>query len=183
MKILYLFILQILYINSQDCESQTNINTRYDCLSLSDSNNFCCYNGTTCTLVNIKDFLTNKETPGVDYNTIDCGVINKDYKSYEFKDYHPRSSKKINLDLESCGVYEPSKRKHCSDYSELTNSCCLFTEKGTTNKACYYIGQRYTGKLEKKNYNYNGKEIEYECLGVFLKRELLLIIVGILFLM
>ena len=133
--------------------NQSNIINRYDCLKYSTSEEFCCFNSTdsTCTPLNKNEIKNNPE--------LDCGVVDNNYGIYELGEYHPKHN--LNLPFRTCGEKNPGKKQDCLEYSEITNSCCLF--KDGNEKGCYYIGRKYNGELKEKQFSYNGRTIQYEC--------------------
>ena len=154
-----LFILLIIntFSSSQEddatCNS-TKATSRNDCFSISVSNGYCCYKTEegNCTSIPKKDLNNLKE--------YDCGITGENYGKYEFGQYHP-NQEADSLGFETCGKISPSKKKDCTDYSEISNSCCLFTING--KKTCLHIGRKYIGDLKEKSATIEGIEVNYEC--------------------
>ena len=65
------------------------------------------------------------------------------------------------LGFETCGKNSPKKKEDCTDYSELSNSCCLFS-KGDI-KACLHIGRKYIGDFKKTTFKIEGEDLDVEC--------------------
>ena len=56
-------------------------------------------------------------------------------------------------------------KKDCTDYSEISNSCCFFkTENG--KRACFQIGRKYIGDSKEISTNINGVSVTYECKSI-----------------
>ena len=172
-SIFLLLIVQI--INDQVCENTKKGLTRNDCFANSTSEIYCCYNGSdsSCEQVN-KNSLSNA--------TLDCGISEENYGKYEFGQYYPEQDLgDVDLGLQSCGKNKPKNRGDCTDYSQLTNSCCRFSVDGKSG--CFFIGKKYLGKIEKKKYYFNSShEIEYECNSFNLMPKLFLLFSLLLFL-
>ena len=128
--------------------------TRNDCFANSTSEEFCCYNGSdsTCYPVSKNE---------LDNNTLDCGISDLNYGKYEFGQYYP-SQTDLGLGLQSCGKPEPKHTRDCTDYSQLTNSCCRF-KKENGGSGCFFIGKKYLEKSKEKTFKFNNTDISYEC--------------------
>ena len=150
-KIIITFLLLsfIGIIINQTCENITNA-TRNDCFTLSTPKSYCCYDSD-----NSKCIEVSKENLESSYQ-YDCGISESNYGKYEFKEYHPHQE--FDLDFQHCGRPNPTKKSHCTDYSELANSCCFFKKDDKT--ACLAIGK----KSDKEgDYSYDNETIHYEC--------------------
>ena len=173
-----LFILLLINTFSFSQEDEETCNTitptsRNDCFSISVSNGYCCYKttGENCTIIQKKDLSNSKE--------YDCGITGENYGKYEFGQYHPKQEVE-SLGFVTCGKISPSKKKDCTDYSEISNSCCLFTIDG--KKTCLHIGRKYIGDLKEKSFNFEGKDVKYECKSFNIIFNLYLILLIALFL-
>ena len=173
-SIFLLLIVQIM--NDQVCGGDSGKSiTRNDCFANSTSEKYCCYDGntTSCKLVN-KNELSN--------TLFDCGISEENYGKYEFGQYYPEQDLGVDIGLQSCGKNGPKSRGDCTDYSQLTNSCCRFSVGGKSG--CFFIGKKYLGKIEKKNFKFNNSDtqIEYECNSFNLMPKLFLLFSILLFL-
>ena len=147
-----LFILSLIITFSlcqDDVEAcnTTNATSRNDCFSRSVPNGYCCFvsSNELCHYIS-KEKLQNN----INY---DCGITEERYGKYEFNQYHPpQPSAFKDLGFETCGKSNPEKKKDCTDYSEISNSCCLFS-KGN-DKACLHIGRKFIGN-SKETINLN----------------------------
>ena len=152
-KIIITFLLLsfIGIIINQTCEGMP-ATIRNDCFTLSTPKAYCCYNSadSKCYEVQREDLENNFQ--------YDCGISESNYGKYEFKEYHPHQD--FDLDFQHCGRPNPTKKSHCTDYSELANSCCFF-KKGD-KYACLAIGK----KLDKNGdyfYDIDNETIHFEC--------------------
>ena len=131
-------------------------NNRNDCFSISVSDGYCCYNseGKNCEFISKEKLKNNYK--------LDCGISEDNYEKYEFGEYHPKQDFP-EIEFQTCGTYRPQKKEDCTDYSELTNSCCLFKANG--KKGCFLIGRRFDSDLKEENsFAYNKTlTISYEC--------------------
>ena len=158
----FLYLISIIpIIKSNDCESESNLTTRYDCLKHSTSNERCCFSNSnsnsSCKLLKFEEVSKN-----VDY---DCGAKDLVYQEYDFSQYHPnQDSVSSQINFISCGKLKPSKKSQCTKYSQITNSCCFFRSGG--GQACFYIGKKYTGPHKKM---YMNGDVSFECSSMFLK--------------
>ena len=173
---LFILILIITFSLSQEEEAACNdkkASSRNDCFAISVPNGYCCYKQAeeNCTFIT-KDELKKK-------SDLDCGITDEYYGKYEFGQYHPKQDSD-NLGFETCGKYNPSKKGDCTDYSEISNSCCLFTIGG--KKTCLHIGRKYVGDFKKKSFTINSTQVEYECKSFNLILNLYSILLIILFL-
>ena len=155
--LLFILILIIKFSLSQEDEAECTSKeptSRNDCFAISVPNGYCCYkdSGGHCKYTKREDLKNSKE--------YDCGITNENYGKYEFGQYHPDQDSD-NLGFETCGEYNPSKKEDCTDYSEISNSCCLFTIDN--KKTCLHIGRKYVGDFKKKTATIDGKQVEYEC--------------------
>lgn len=161
-----LFLVPYTICQNSNCNGITNPNNRYDCLKFSTSNVLCCYKSENSPSCEEKNFSELKNLK----NTIDCGVVDNRVGEYEFSIYHPNLSGQKNIGFQTCGAKKPKKKKDCTNYSQLTNSCCYFSGDVT---GCYSIGKKYSDedkekKITIKDIEGNELNIEYECLGNFL---------------
>ena len=151
-SLLFILLLIITFPLCQEKDCSTGpINSRNDCFAISVPNGYCCFNPTAekCEIVEM----------GKLTNNLDCGITEENYGKYEFGQYHPEQEIK-DLDFVTCGKTNPSKKKDCTDYSEISNSCCLFT-KGS-DKACFHIGRKYIGNSNKNTFKIKVEEGEEE---------------------
>ena len=157
--IIFVFLFFVPFVICENCEEKTNPSNRYDCLKLSSINKHCCFKSVNvnCKLI---DDLSNID------EGYDCGIVKGSVGEYEFSIYHPIPSDDIGIGFQTCGAKKPKKKKDCTDYSQLTNSCCYF--EGDRKKGCYSIGKKYSGPNEEISATINGKNIKYECNGNFL---------------
>ena len=187
--LLFILILIITFSLSQEDETactKQKPTSRNDCFAISVPNGYCCYNKTEIekgteteakTEVNCQFIAKDKLKEN---NDIDCGITDEYYGKYEFGQYHPEQELD-NLGFETCGKYKPSKKEDCTDYSEISNSCCLFSLDG--KKSCLHIGRKYVGDFKKKSFTIdNNKQVEYECKSFNLILNLYSILLIILFL-
>ncbi len=140
-----------------NCIASNAVETRNDCFAISVANGYCCFNSAnkTCLTIQKSELNSSKE--------YDCGITDENYGKYEFGQYHPDQKLK-GLDFETCGKNDPKNKKDCTDYSELSNSCCLFTSKENNDqKSCFHIGRKYIGDFKKIDFEFNGKGYTYEC--------------------
>ena len=160
-SLLFILLLIITFplCQEEDCNtSSPNPNSRNDCFAISVSNGYCCFKSTSekCQFVKRGSLASNKD--------LDCGITEENYGKYEFGQYHPDQKELDGLDFETCGKTNPSKKKDCTDYSEISNSCCLFT-KGS-DKACFHIGRKYISNSNKNTFKIgdnNEEEVTVEC--------------------
>ena len=158
-SLLFILILIIAFplCQEEDCKA-ANPKSRNDCFAISVPDGYCCFNYTTSNKCNIveRGNLTS-------YIDLDCGITEENYGKYEFGQYHPDQKELDGLDFETCGKTNPSKKKDCTDYSEISNSCCLFT-KGS-DKACFHIGRKYISNSNKNTFKIGDKneEVTVEC--------------------
>ena len=123
--IIFVFLFFVPFVICDDCEDNTTPSNRYDCLKLSSSNKLCCYDGNSCKSINdLKD----------NTNNYDCGIVKGSVGEYEFSIYHPIPSDDIGIGFQTCGAKKPKKKKDCTNYSQLTNSCCYFENKDDNKK-------------------------------------------------
>ena len=156
--IIFVFLFFVPFVICDDCES-TKPSNRYDCLKLSSSNKHCCFKSVNDNCSSIDDLTKIEEG-------YDCGIVKGSVGEYEFSIYHPIPSDDIGIGFQTCGAKKPKKKKDCTDYSQLTNSCCYFEGKG--KKGCYSIGKKYSGPNEEISASINNVAIKYECNGKFL---------------
>lgn len=130
--------------------------TRFDCFAQSNGTHLCCYDGEKCEAIDnlnsekdLDNLLSEKK--------LDCGINEEIYKEYEFTPYRP-SQPDIDLGLQNCGRTQPKKKKHCTDYSSIMNSCCYF-KFDTDQAGCYYLGKKYSGNSDKHTFG----TYTYEC--------------------
>ena len=137
------------------CNETIEVDSRNDCFAKSVPNGFCCYNSTfnKCKIILKTELNISKE--------YDCGITDEYYGKYEFGQYHPKQD--LNLDFETCGTIDPKKKKDCTDYSEISNSCCLLTSKANGKKSCFHIGRKYTGNFKESTFKIDGNEYAVEC--------------------
>ena len=159
--ILFSFTYLFNFIKSQ-CTSTTPT-TRYDCFQHSNSNKRCCYYYNNCYEVSLS---------AVYLSNYDCGAKDPVFQEYDFSQYHPNPdpvSDQINF--VACGKLNPTKKSHCTKYSQITNSCCYFYSSG--GQACFAIGKKYTGPHKKMNV---AGDVQYECNSQFLKISFILFV-------
>ncbi len=154
----FLFFVPFVICEGEEiCEGATS-NNRYECFKKSSSNKLCCYDNGQC-----------HELDSLKKNTknYDCGIVNNNVEEYEFSIYHPISSDENDIGFQTCGAKKPKKKKDCTDYSQLTNSCCYFYGNGIDG--CNSIGKKYSGPNEEIKIKINDDlTVTYECNGNFL---------------
>ena len=156
-----LFILSIIIkfslCQGDDACNKDTATSRNECFSRSVPNKYCCFvsSGEKCQSISREEL---KSKPD-----LDCGITEENYGKYEFGQYHPEQPNELkNLGFETCGKNSPKKKEDCTDYSELSNSCCLFS-KGET-KACLHIGRKYIGDFKETTFNIEGVgDLNVEC--------------------
>ena len=169
------FLLVILALCISNCKektcNETTPSTRYDCFVYSNSINRCCFKSTdsSCTSVALSELKTTE---------FDCGANEAIFENYEFTSYKPPQPA-IDLLFQGCGQTKPSKKSHCTDYSQLSNSCCYF--KWGDKKGCYSIGKKYSGEHKKISFKYEDVEYTYECKGNFNSYWFMLLMICIFF--
>ena len=153
----FLFFVPFVICVGEECKGASD--NRYECFKYSSSNELCCYkSGQKCQV--IKKLSENPDN-------LDCGIVNNNVGEYEFSIYHPISSNENKIGFQTCGAKKPKKKKDCTDYSQLTNSCCYFYGNGIDG--CYSIGKKYSGPNEEINIKINDHlTVTYECNGNFL---------------
>ena len=167
-----LVILALCISNSKEhCEEKTKATTRYDCFVYSNSTNRCCFEkaDSSCKSVAQSELATTE---------YDCGANEAIFENYEFTSYKP-TQPAIDLLFQGCGQTKPSKKSHCTDYSQLSNSCCYF--KWGDNKGCYSIGKKYSGEHKKIKFTYEDTEYTYECKGNYNSYSFMLLMICIFF--
>ena len=144
--LLFNLLLIIVFSLSQEDSSECGGNaiSRNDCFALSAPNKYCCFQPDTESTVSTvpgsgKCVPIEREELKSSQN-IDCGITDENYGKYEFDQYHPKQELE-DLGFETCGKFNPQKKEDCTDYSEISNSCCLFNKGGTL--ACLHIGRKY----------------------------------------
>ena len=151
--ITFLLLFFFVIICNKTCE-EVEAQNRNDCFSRSNSSYYCCYKSSnskvSCETVPKSNLTQNY--------FLDCGVSEDNYEEYEFGEYHPKQEFK-DIGLQTCGKMNPKKKQDCTDFSEINNSCCYFTNK-EGQKACFSIGRRADKKRNKGNYE---DDISYEC--------------------
>ena len=157
-SLLFILLLIITFHLCQDPDcGDGEKKSRNDCFAISVPNGYCCLNSETtkCQFVKKGNLTLN--------NGLDCGITEENYGKYEFGQYHPDQKELDGLDFETCGKTNPSKKKDCTDYSEISNSCCLFT-KGS-DKTCFHIGRKYISNSNKNTFKIGDKneEVTVEC--------------------
>ena len=157
-----LFILSLFMIFSLSQEEECNtISTtpisRNDCFARSVPNGYCCFNSSgsgSCKII-LREELN--KTQGYD-----CGITDEKYEKYEFGQYHPEQPSIFkDLGFETCGKSNPKKKKDCTDYSEISNSCCFF--KIGNENACLHIGRKYIGNLKETSFSLGYHDVKVEC--------------------
>ena len=155
----FLFFVPFVICDDQEC-GNTSPKNRYDCFKKSSSNKLCCYkSGENCKVIE-------KLSDNPDNYDYDCGIVNNNVGEYEFSIYHPISSNENKIGFQTCGAKKPKKKKDCTDYSQLTNSCCYFYGNGIDG--CYSIGKKYSGPNEEIQIKIKELTVKYECNGNFL---------------
>ena len=154
-----LFILSLIMIFSLSQEDEacnkTNANSRNDCFAKSVPNRYCCFDSPNkiCQSISREELKSNTK--------YDCGITEENYGKYEFGQYHPEQPQTLKeLGFETCGKSYPKKKKDCTDYSEISNSCCLFSKGG--EQACLHIGRKYIGNFKKTTFSLGG-DVTVEC--------------------
>ena len=150
-NIIIFYIISLLIFSNQQCDS-ISTKIRNECFTVSSPEAYCCHDAenSRCILVKKNELLS--------HSNYDCGISGDNFGKYEFGEYHPEQ--KFNIGFQSCGKSNPKKMTDCTEYSEITNSCCLFKKEDM--KACFSIGKRYIGKSKYIDYSDN-KEVSYEC--------------------
>ena len=163
-----LFILSLFMIFSlsqeDDCETNTTTTTtttpisRNDCFARSVPNGYCCFDSSgsgSCKSIPREDLSKHPE--------YDCGITDEKYEKYEFGQYHPEQPSIFKeLGFEYCGKSNPKKKKDCTDYSEISNSCCFF--KIGNENACLHIGRKYIGNSKETSFSFgNYNDVKVEC--------------------
>ena len=156
-----LFILSIIITfpfcqGDDDCNGK-EVTSRNDCFAISVPNKYCCLDSSSkkCKSISKEELKSSSD--------LDCGIIDEYYGKYEFGQYHPEQPDILKkLGFETCGKNSPKKKEDCTDYSELSNSCCLFSQGDT--KACLHIGRKYIGDFKKTTFNIEeGGSLDVEC--------------------
>ena len=159
-----LFILTLIIIfsfsqeqSTDDACSKDEAISRNDCFARSVPNSYCCFDysqSKKCKSIPKKELDNHPE--------LDCGITEDNYGKYEFGQYHPDQSETLKkLGFETCGKSSPKKKQDCTDFSEISNSCCLFTKKD--EKACLHIGRKYYGNSKSSSFTLDGDSITVEC--------------------
>lgn len=149
-----------------ECDKITP-DSRFDCFAESNGTHLCCLQNSADKKCVNKEINPNF-TPEAN---IDCGIEDSRYKEYEFTPYRPKQD--LDIDLQTCGRANPEKKKHCTDYSSIMNSCCLF-QKGTS-KGCFYLGKKYSGNSDLHKFKgEKDEEYSYECKGTILSMSIFL---------
>lgn len=179
-----LIILNLCRINTQTASQCTSAspNMNADCLSLSSSNLFCCYQ-TNDGETSKKCVSSDKSLPitstftsgGVNYY-LDCGVgagTNTPTGSYNTLNVKNQFINANTLSLPNlpCGVFNPVYLYQCSDFSQMQNSCCFYQSGSSTG--CYWLGTKFVG-----NSTFTGGQIQ--CAGSYAKTGLYFMIAIIL---
>ena len=162
-------------IISEDCSDIKDVKDINLCSSYSNESYYCCYDNenTKCEPVEKKAFDRG------DYK-LDCGIIDDNYEKYEFHQYHPKQN--LDIGFQTCGRTDPQKKSHCTDYSDISNSCCLFTDTSTQTKGCFSIGRRVNKDSKKGKFSMNDKTYEFECFSIIIRFNIYILILTILFL-
>ena len=169
--ILFIFLSFFELIQNDDDECYKEPSSRNDCFTISNSTYYCCYKEKKCILIPKNDSKSIQEA--------DCGISEDNYGKYEFGQYHPSQSQfDLDLGFQTCGKSNPKKKEDCSDYSDLSNSCCFFTYDG--KNACFGIGRKFI-KGEENKFTFDNKEVSYECNSFNIIFRLYLIILYIFF--
>ena len=152
----YCIILLLLFVEiilGQECDDMPEPVSRNDCFKASSSSYYCCFNSNNNKCISIqKNKLGN-------LSFLDCGISEENYGKYEFGEYHPKMD--FDIGFQTCGTQSPKKVKDCTEYSELSNSCCWFKKGDKT--ACFSIGKKHDKKNVKGNSNINGNSVEFDC--------------------
>ena len=155
--LLFILLIIIAFSLTQEesvCE-ESPVESRNDCFAKYTPNGYCCFNSAEKKCMPI--LKTNFKESSKEF---DCGITEENYGKYEFGQYHP-NQKLEGLDFETCGKNEPKKKQDCTDYSEISNSCCLFTNGDI--KSCFHIGRKYIGDFKKNTFKFDGKDYTVEC--------------------
>ena len=161
--------------NEEECKNASP-NSRNNCFAIPVPNGYCCFY-----LESEVKKCTNITKGNSDaFKDKDCGITDEYYGKYEFGQYHPKQGLD-NLGFETCGKSDPKKKEDCTDYSEISNSCCLFSNVNT--KGCLHIGRKYIGNNKKTTFSIEGKgEFTVECKSFNVIYNLHLILLIALFL-
>ena len=156
MPSLLILLLILPFSICDDCPSSSDDSAIESCISNLLPNKYCCY-----------DLSTNKCFPiekgklkAQSSSNIICQFSDENLGKYEFEQYHPKQD--FDIGFETCGKYQPSKKEDCTDYSEISNSCCYFKHPNG-KKACFHIGRKYIGDFKEKTTEINGVSVTYEC--------------------
>lgn len=183
-KFLFVFFAFFLnFIKSQDSYSclSTQPELNSDCHAKSNSNSLCCYlvsqasSGKRCAWIKNSEFKNTTLVLNDITYSVDCGSgagSNALTGFYNFKPYEQPQTP-LNLPMVPCGVIRPNTLRDCSDFSEMTNSCCFYSSSVGTG--CYYIGRKYVGRNSFNN-------MTVEC-SSYWHRIGLILILGLLILM
>ena len=159
-KIPVLFILSLIISSSicQKCETSGSSPKIDGCFTILLPNEYCCFHSENETCVSVEK----GKLKDASSKNIICQFSEENFGKYEFDQYHPKQDFDDDLGFQACGKYNPKNRNDCTDYSEISNSCCYFkNSKG--QKACFHIGKKYIGDFKEKSTNINGFSVTYEC--------------------
>ena len=139
----------------KDACNKTEATSRNDCFSRSVPNRYCCFvSPNQCQSISRNELNSTQK--------YDCGITEDNYGKYEFGQYHPDQPEALkDLGFETCGKSSPKKKEDCTDYSEISNSCCLFTKNDA--KACLHIGRKYISDSNKNTFKIGNDDITVEC--------------------
>ena len=151
--ITFILMISILKVMNQNTCTTASTTNRNECFTFSSSDKYCCFTGNGCVWVD-----KNKLDENYKY---DCGISDQNYGKYEFREYHPKS--KFDIGFQTCGEIKPEETEDCINYSELTNSCCLFTKESTKEKACFAIGRTFDIKVYQGDYEIDSEKYSYNC--------------------
>lgn len=148
------FLSLIIYpkIIYSECILGKEVSKPVECVKESKNGTYCCYLTplndhslpSICYPIAINRYLGNRN---INYNKkpyeIDCGVGSK------FMDANWGMTLE---DREICGSESPDSYENCSVSSTDDNSCCFY--KNEDLKGCYWLGIKYSGKVEKDGWEY-----------------------------
>ena len=126
-KIPVLFILSLIISFSICTECATsegeNGSPKNDgCFDILLPNEYCCFNSEDGKCKPVEKGKLKDESS----KNIICQISEENFGKYEFDQYHPKQDFDGELGFQTCGKYNPKKRNDCTDYSEISNSCCYF---------------------------------------------------------
>ena len=155
-KIYVLFILSLIISFSICTECESSSSEYHACFDNLLPNEYCCFHSVNGSCISVEK----GKLKDASSKNIICQISEDNFGKYEFEQYHPKQDFD-DLGFQACGKFNPKKRNDCTDYSEISNSCCYFkNSKG--QKACFHIGRKYIGDFKEKSTNINGFSVTYE---------------------